>query len=163
MRGHFLIVLLLTLGCSRPTPPTTFILLRHAEKASDGTEDPDLKAEGAERAQRLAEFLKDTQVDGIYATNFRRTRQTVAPLAAVKKLEVQRYEAFQAEEIENMLNRHRGGTIIVCGHSNNIPWTANLLMGREEFEEYDESQYGIFLIVTVVEKGTNAKVIRLSY
>lgn len=162
-RGHILIVLFLILGCSRPNPPTTFILLRHAEKASDGTEDPDLKAEGEERAQRLTEFLKDTQVDGIYATNFRRTRQTVEPLAELKKLEVQRYEAFKAEEIENMLSKHRGGTIVVCGHSNNIPWTANLLMGREEMEEYEESEYGIFLIVTVVEKGTNAKVVRLSY
>jgi phosphohistidine phosphatase SixA len=134
-RGHFLIVLFLILGCSRPTPPTTFILLRHAEKASDGTEDPDLKAEGAERAQRLAELLKYTQVDGIYTTNFKRTRQTVEPLADVKKLEVQPYEAFKADEIEKMLHKHGGGTIVICGHTNNIPWTANLLMGREEFEE----------------------------
>ena len=162
-RSYALIVLFLFLACSRPMPPTTFILLRHAEKTSDGTDDPDLKAEGTKRAQRLTELLKDTQVDGIYATNFKRTHQTVEPLAEEKKLEVLQYEAFKADEIENMLHTHRGGTVVVCGHTNNIPWTANLLMGKDEFDDYGESQYGILMIVTVVEKGSNAKVIRLSY
>jgi broad specificity phosphatase PhoE len=162
-RSYALIALFLVLACSRPAPPTTFILLRHAEKASDGSDDPDLKAEGIERARRLTELLKDTQVDGIYATNFKRTRQTVELLAQEKKLDVLQYEAFKPEEIENMLHKHRGGTVVVCGHTNNIPWTANLLTGKDEFDDYEETQYGIFMIVTVVEKGSNAKVIRLSY
>ncbi len=161
--GYAFIVLFLTLACSRPEQPTTFILIRHAEKANDGTDNPDLKAEGRKRARRLAELLLDTEVTAIYATNFNRTRQTVEPLATAKKIPVKQYEAFQAEEIEKMLDEHQGETVVVCGHTNNIPWTANLLTGTDDLQEYDESQYGIFLVVTVVEKGSKAKILRLNY
>lgn len=160
---YVLILLILTLACSGPDQSTTFILIRHAEKANDGTDNPDLTAEGKERARRLSELLKDTKVAAIYATNFKRTHQTVEPLAAEKKIMVRQYEAFKAEEIEKMLDEHHGETIVVCGHTNNIPWTANLLTGTDDLQEYDESQYGIFLIVTVVRKGSNARVLRLNY
>lgn len=164
MKGRYtLILLVLIMACSRPQPPTTFILLRHAEKGNDGTDDPNLNAEGEERARRITQLLQETRIDAIYATNFKRTRQTVQPLATEKALDVISYEPFKPAEIETMLQKHQGGTILVCGHSNNIPWTANLLMGNDELKDYQESQYGIFLIVTVVEKGKNAKVLRLSY
>jgi 2,3-bisphosphoglycerate-dependent phosphoglycerate mutase len=162
-RGAIFIVLLFALGCSKPVKPTTIILLRHAEKATDGTEDPDLKPEGVKRAEHLAQMLKDTQIDGIYATDFKRTRQTVQPLASAKQLEIQSYEPFKNDEIEEMLAKHGGETIVVCGHTNNIPWTANLLTGKDDFKDYEETQYGIFLIVTVVDKGKNAEVTRLNY
>ena len=154
---------LFALGCSKPVQPTTIILIRHAEKATDGTEDPDLKPEGVARAERIAQMLKDARIDAIYATDFKRTRQTVQPLATAKQLEIQRYEPFKNDEIEAMLARHNGGTIIVCGHTNNIPWTANLLTGKDDLKDYEETEYGIFLIVTVVDKGTKAKVTRLNY
>lgn len=161
--GYFLLVLILILACSRPEQPTTFILIRHAEKANDGTDDPDLNAGGRERAHRLAELLRDTDLAAIYSTNFKRTHQTVESLAAEKNITVQQYEAFKAEEIEKMLREHKGKTLVVCGHTNNIPWTANFLTGTDELKEYDESQYGIFLILTVVQMGSNAKVLRLNY
>lgn len=142
---------------------TTFILLRHSEKGNDGTEDPDLKPEGFLRATRLAQILKDTQIDAIYSTNFKRTRNTVVPLSEVKSKPVQQYESFKVDEIENMLKKHNGGTVVISGHSNNIPWIANLLIGKEEFKNYDDSEYGIMLIVSVVEKGKVAKVTRLNW
>ncbi len=162
-RVYVFILFVLTVACSTPEQPTTFILLRHAEKANDGTDDPDLNADGKERARRLAEILKETPLAGIYVTNFKRTRQTVEPLASQKNLELQPYEAFKPEAIQEMLREHQGETVVVCGHTNNIPWTANLLTGTDELKEYDESQYGIFLIVTVSKIGSNAKVVRLNY
>ena len=142
---------------------TTFILLRHAEKGNDGTDDPDLKPEGKERANHLAELLGKTSIDAIYSTSFKRTRDTVAPLAAAKALDVQPYEAFKEEEIEKMLRKYAGGTVVISGHSNNIPWIANLLIGKEEYKDYEDSDYKNLLIVSVVEKGKVAKVTWLSY
>jgi broad specificity phosphatase PhoE len=150
-------------GCGDPPVPTTLILLRHAEKASDGTDDPNLSAKGVERANRLAEILKDTKISGIYTTDFKRTLQTVQPLANAKNLSVDLYEPYQESALKDILNKHRGETVVVCGHSNNIPWTANLLTGKDEFKDYKESEYGIILIVTVVQKGSNSKVTRLYY
>ncbi|MFZ6009427.1 MAG: phosphoglycerate mutase family protein [Bacteroidota bacterium] len=142
---------------------TTFILLRHSEKVNDGTSDPDLKPEGVERSNRIANMLGDVAIDAVYSTNYKRTRNTITPLAQRKNLEVQQYEAFKPEVIEEMIKKHNGGTIVVSGHSNNIPWIANLLMGKEEYKTYDDADYGIMLIVSVVEKGKVAKVTRINY
>jgi broad specificity phosphatase PhoE len=137
---------------------TTFILVRHAEKADDGTKDPPLLPVGSDRAEQLRSMLSKVSVDAIYTTSFKRTRQTVQPLAEAKKIEVRTYEAFSADEIEKMLRAHRGGTVVICGHSNNIPWTANLLLGSEQFKDYAENEYENMLIVSVAEKGKVASV-----
>ncbi|WP_276374216.1 phosphoglycerate mutase family protein [Chryseolinea sp. H1M3-3] len=151
------------MGCKENDQITTFILLRHAEKGNDGTEDPDLSLPGIERAERLKLLLRETEINGIYATQFKRTKNTVAPLALAKNLDIQSYESFKAEEIEKMLDKHQGGTVVICGHSNNIPWTANLLLGKETYKDYTENEYGIMLILSVVKKGKVAKVTRLDW
>lgn len=141
---------------------TTFILVRHAEKADDGTDDPPLTLQGEARAKRLANLFEDASLNALYSTHYKRTRLTAEPLSATKNLEVQTYEAFKPEAIAEMLERHRGGVVFVTGHSNNIPWTANLLLGNNAFADYDESQYSIILVVSVVEIG-NGSVLRLVY
>jgi broad specificity phosphatase PhoE len=150
--------------CSEQHPQlTTLILLRHAEKDNDGTEDPGLTAEGIDRANRLTRFLKEVKIDGIYSTNYKRTRNTVTPLASDKSVEVQEYEAFKDDDIEKILEAHKGGTVVICGHSNNIPWTANLLVGKEEFKDFEDAEYGLMLFVSVLEKGKVAKVTPLRW
>src|SRR5215208_8289187 len=63
-------------------PVTTVILVRHAEKKIEPTNpDPDLAPEGVERAQEIARVFGDAGVNAIYATQFKRTQQTVKPLA----------------------------------------------------------------------------------
>lgn len=142
---------------------TTFILVRHAEKGDDGTNDPDLKPEGVERAARLTQMLAETFVEAIYSTAFKRTLSTVAPLAAAKNLEVKIYDAFKEAEIEKMIRKHSGGTVVVSGHSNNIPWIANLLIGKEQYQPFKDNEYGNLLVVSVAEKGKVAKVTWLTY
>jgi 2,3-bisphosphoglycerate-dependent phosphoglycerate mutase len=160
----FIVILGLNTTCtSQNKDVTTFILVRHAEKGSDGTEDPDLKPEGAERAKRLAAMLKETKIDAIYATKFKRTKNTVTPTAESKSLVVKEYEAHKPEVIEAMIKEHRGGTILLSGHSNTIPWTINLLIGKEEYKDFQDTDYDNFVIVDVVEKGKNAKVTWLNY
>jgi hypothetical protein len=64
--------------------------------------------------------------------------------------------------IEDMVNKHRGGTVLISGHSNTTPWTANLLVGNEVYKDYAESEYGIILIITVTRMG-RAAVTRVNY
>lgn len=159
-----ILILLLGVSCSfGQNKITTFILVRHAEKINDGTKDPDLSPAGVSRATALALLLSKTSIDAIYSTDFIRTRKTVAQVAAEKKLEVKLYEAFKVEAIEKMIKTHSGATILICGHSNNIPWIANLLIGKEQFQQYQENEYENLLIVSVVEKGKTVKVTRLSF
>lgn len=162
MKYIFLFLLFTSLSFAQ-AQPTTFILVRHAEKGNDGTKDPDLTDAGIQRAQVLATMLKKTQVDAIYSTAYKRTRGTVSPLATAKGLSVSDYEAFKTGEIDQMLKTNPGGTVVISGHSNNIPWIANYLTGKESYKDFEDSEYENLLIVTVVEKGKNAKVVWLSY
>lgn len=160
----FLIAFLVTAACEQqPGDVTTFILVRHAEKVNDGTEDPELTSEGQSRAMRLAFMLRDTPLQAIYSTGFRRTQNTAKPIADMKNMEVLPYEANKPGEISKMLQQHKGGIVLVTGHSSNIPWTANLLLGREMFRDYPESQYGTILIVSVGKTNEGSSVVRLNY
>ncbi len=165
MRLVFLLLIsLFAVQCSAQTKQiTTFVLVRHAEKATDGTKDPDLTAEGQNRAQNLAALLAKENITAIYSTDFKRTRQTVAPLAANKGISIETYEPFKADAIEAMLKKHAGGTVVISGHSNSTPWIANLLLGKDTFTDFDESDYGNLLVLTVVEKGKTAKVTWLRF
>src|SRR5437773_8048647 len=62
-------------------PVTTVIVVRHAEKNIEpANPDPDLSPAGQARAQELARMFGDAGVNAIYATQFKRTQQTVKPL-----------------------------------------------------------------------------------
>jgi len=151
------------LSVLKAQPITTFILIRHAEKGDDGTKDPDLTDKGRIRAESLVNLLENTKIDAIYSTSLKRTKNTVAPLSKVKNIAVQRYEAFKGEEIDTMIKQYKGGTIIIVGHSNNIPWIANYLTGNETYRNFEDSDYENVFVVSVIEKGKTAKVIQLSY
>ena len=128
---------------------TTVILLRHAEKISDGSKDPGLTETGKKKAESLVSLFKNTSLSAIYSTDFIRTRETVAPLAKSKSLAIKNYEALKTDVIDNMLKEHEGKTILICGHSNNIPSIANYLRGTEEFKTFADNEYDNILIVTV--------------
>ena len=142
---------------------TTFILIRHGEKIVDGSEDPALRPEGLERATRLVKLLEKSRIDAIYSTAFKRTRDTVTPLAVSRKLDVKVYESLKEAPIDEMLKLYPGGTVVICGHSNTTPWIANLLTGSKEFNEFDETDFSNLLIVDVLVKGKSAKATWLRY
>lgn len=70
---------------------TTFLLVRHAssriERTQPRTEWP-LSASGADDATHLAAALQAERVDAVYASPYARAVQTVAPLAAMRGLDV---------------------------------------------------------------------------
>ncbi len=142
-------------------PVTTFILVRHAEKGNDGTKDPELSEVGLMRAQSFAKLMQATKVDAIFSTPYKRTRNTVAPLAKAKEVEGQEYNKI--EEMDALLKKYSGGILIVCGHSNTVPAIANYLIGKESYQPFEDSDYGNIVIVSVVERGKNANVVWLTY
>ncbi len=142
---------------------TTFILVRHAEKVADGSKDPELSEVGKARAQRLGDLLHKQEIAAIYSTNYKRTMNTVTPLAEKLGVKIQSYEPFKEDAIVNMIEANKGKTIVVVGHSNNVPWIANLLLGTKQFGDYDDSYYENVLIVNVLEKGVYATTLQIKY
>jgi len=163
MKAILIFFILLSGVVLQAQPVTTFILVRHAEKGNDGTKDPDLTEAGVSRAKLLSDMLEDAQIDAIYATAYKRTRNTVTPLATAKGQVVSTYEAYKTDEIDQMLKKHTGGTVVISGHSNNIPWIANYLTGSESYKDFDDGDYENMIIVTVIEKGKRTKVVWMNY
>ena len=105
------------------------LVVRHAEKADDGSRDPPLDAVGMARAQRLATALHAEPVVAVYATGYRRTQQTAAATAADHALAVTAYAADQAASAfaAQLRSQHPSGTVVVVGHSNTAPGIAAAL------------------------------------
>src|SRR5215468_10133877 len=104
-------------------PVTTVILVRHAEKVIDpNNPDVDLSAVGQTRAQELVRVLGGTGVSGIYATQYKRTQQTVKPLADKLGLPVTVVDSKKtADLIAQIRARYSGQTVFVAGHNNTVP------------------------------------------
>jgi broad specificity phosphatase PhoE len=146
---------LLIAGCATPREHsehvTTFVLVRHAEKAADDPRDPGLTDAGRTRAARLAASLADAPLRAVYATAYRRTRDTAGPSAVAHGLQVAVYDAREpaADFAERLRAAHPAGTVLVVGHSNTAPAIAAALcacpvapMREDEFDRRIEIRVG---------------------
>ncbi|MEO9872647.1 phosphoglycerate mutase family protein [Ekhidna sp.] len=142
---------------------TTFILVRHAEKANDGTRNPPLNEDGKTRSANLSEMLVNQDIDALYSTPFKRTQETLQPIAEMKNLEVQEYDPYaKGEWLATLAEKHTGGTVMISGHSNTIPALANALLGNDTFSQFDESDYSNLIIIVAAEVG-KGKLVRLKF
>jgi broad specificity phosphatase PhoE len=139
----------------------TIFLVRHAERAaiSGATgSDTHLSPAGRERAQALAELLKDAKITAIYTTEYKRTQETAAPLA--QSLGIQPKVVF-ADDTRSLIAklRSRPGNVLVVGHSNTLPQiiTALGILSRVTIAESDYDN--LFLIVA----GRTPQLVRLHY
>lgn len=140
---------------------TTLILVRHAEKVDDGTRDPSLSDAGKARTLALVDLLRETPVDAIYTTPYKRTRETVTPLATEKGIALKEYKPHDWETLKKIIEENQGKTIVMVGHSNTTPWVAKVLSG-EEYPDWKDDDYNNVLIVTVIGDG-EANVTWLTY
>ena len=122
-----LALLVAVLSASPAAAQPTIFLVRHAERAdtAPGTSpamaaDPDLSDAGRARAVSLATLLKDAKITAIYATEFKRTQQTAAPLAKTLGLTVTIVTSKSAPELIDRLKTSKGNVLVV-GHSNTVP------------------------------------------
>ena len=144
----FSIVICVCVSFSAIAQTKTIILVRHAEKV-DSSQDPELSAEGKQRAERLARILKRYRPGAIYSTDFKRTRDTAAPISARRKLQVQTYDAKKPNELIDAIMKSRTKRFVIVGHSNTVPGLANLLGKKELFKNLDDSEYGAIWIVRI--------------
>ncbi len=142
---------------------STFILVRHAEKEKSG-DDPELSMEGKQRAKELSILLRETQIDAIYSTPFKRTRQTMLPLADLKNLPVKEYSASMpyAQFADKLSSEHPGKVILIAGHSNTIPEILKVLSKGSFNISIDESEYDNLFIVTGINEA-HPTVLHLKY
>jgi len=121
---------------------SNIILVRHAEKDDDGTMDPSLSDKGKQRADLLAKLFKDVSIDAFYATPYKRTIETIASLAKANGKEILTYNPTDRNSFSEMIQAGKGKKIVIAGHSNTVPPMVNALIGKNEFSNMDENDYG---------------------
>ena len=144
-------------------PITTVILIRHAEKVIDpNNPDVDLSPAGQARAQELVRMFGDAGINTIYATQYKRTQQTVKPLADKLGLAITQVNSKSTPELLSQIKaQHRGETIFISGHNNSVPEIIAAL-GGPTYPTIPESEYDNLYIVTVYRTG-KAKVVKMKY
>lgn len=130
--------------------PTTVIVVRHAEKSNDATQDPPLSPIGQKRARRLGSLLRDIGVTAVYVSDTRRAKETAGPITYSLGLAA---ETYPGREITALLKRslkgHVGQTILIVGHSNTVPeMISSLMRGRQSVALRDD-EYDALFIVTI--------------
>lgn len=135
------------------TEATIVFLVRHAEKASETADDPELSAVGRARAAALAVALADARISGVIVTQRRRSGETAAPLARALGIVPDtvalggtgaEHAAAVAARIREM---HRGGTVLVVGHSNTVPAIMTALGGTPLPDLCDSAYAHLFMLV----------------
>jgi len=105
-----------------PAAPVTVFLVRHAEKAAEGGENPGLSERGRARAEALATLLSQAHVTHLFSSEFKRAAETLAPLVRRTGLEVETIPAKDAaRQLRALRDLPAGSVAVVAGHSNTIP------------------------------------------
>jgi len=145
------LVLAAALVAYRAATTTTVVLVRHAEKELVTINDPPLTEAGERRADRLAQMFDvrgPGAIDGIYVTPTRRSQQTAMPLAMRlgKKPTVLPAPVDLTEVASHVLREHRGGRVLIVGHSNTVPDLVQLFGGARP-AALSELDYGTVFAV----------------
>lgn len=147
-----LVTMALLGGCDCNAEVTVY-LVRHAEKAKDGSDDPPLSDLGAKRAAALADALQGVTLAAVYASQYQRTQLTVKPAAEVRNMEVQVVDAGDTGALVEKIRQHAGSAVLVAGHSNTVPEIAKAL-GLSDAIALGEKDYGDLFVVKA--KGSEA-------
>jgi phosphohistidine phosphatase SixA len=111
--------------------------------------DPELSSAGRERAARLASMLRSADVAHIFTTEFRRARETAAPLAEQLKVTS---VALPSGDPGSLVDRIRQvkGNVLTVGHSNTIPDLLKRLGIKNEVVIPDTEFDNLFVVVRPV-------------
>lgn len=144
---------------------TVIFVVRHAETEPGLDPDPSLSIDGRERAARLARMLAHAQpvrgLDAIFASEYRRTHQTVTPLSETLALPVNLVPSATWNELAARIMRdHRGEYVLVAGNRNTVPQLIEALTGQEV--TLRENEYDALFIVFAPQLSKK-KVVRVRY
>lgn len=153
-----LFLLLFCLSSNIPVAKDTVIyIVRHAEKdASDAkNNDPDLSAEGRERAEALNSLLAKEKLSAVYSTKYKRTTQTAAPLAQRNGVPVKTYEANDPSGVAQLIKRDfLNKKVLIVGHSNTILEIVKAFGENPPVDKLNDDDYDLLFTIIIDKKGS---------
>jgi len=147
-----LALLVPTASLAAQDAPLTVFVVRHAEKGPENP-DPSLTDAGQRRAAALAKTLADARVSALFASEFKRTQETVGPLARANGLTS---TVVPAGRMDSLIAKLRalppGSRAVVASHSNLVHLIAERLSGQK-MPMLTEADYDRLVVVTVQGDG----------
>jgi len=134
------------------------VIVRHAEKAANGGNDPDLSSAGRARAEALARILKDSGITAIFSIEFKRTQETAAPTATSTHVTPTVVAAKDTAALVARLHQLNGNALVVA-HGDTIPNIIKAL-GINSPVNVPDADYSELLIVIL---GDKPQLFRLHY
>ncbi|PCI53283.1 MAG: histidine phosphatase family protein [Alphaproteobacteria bacterium] len=131
---------------------TTVYFVRHAEILPNAP-DPDLSDVGKQRAQTLANILKDKGITQIHSSETVRTKATVAPLATALGLGIEIYDPYDMPTFIARLMKLDGNHLVV-GHNLTTPGGVVLMGGEDTKPPLADHEYNRLYIVTTSRNGS---------
>ena len=150
--------LLLFVSVSMAAAQPVVVLVRHAEKATNGGKDPDLSSAGRARADALARILKDSDIMAIFTSEFKRTQETAMPTATLIGVTATVVPAKDTAGLVAKLHQLNGNALVVA-HGDTIPNIIKAL-GMDRPINIPDEDYSELLIVTL---GDKPQLFRLHY
>lgn len=165
MRVTALLILILAViscsaGVAQPDDHFKLYLVRHAEKQTDQGKDPGLTNAGIFRAHQLVKLFQYRDIESIWSTDYKRTRDTATPLVTTLNSKMKLYDPRDLSAFADRLLEDRRNSLIV-GHSNTTPDLTRLLC-QCDIIDMDESEYDLLFVVTVSEDETNVEILKQS-
>ena len=153
-----LLLLVPRAGATAQSAPLTVFIVRHAEKGPENP-DPSLTEAGRQRATELARVLTGAHISAVFASEFKRTQETVAPLAAQASLTPVVIPAGKTEELVSRLRAlPPGSRALVASHSNLV----HLIVERLSWVKIPaltDLDYDRLVVVTVLGDGHGEAVV----
>ena len=138
--------------------PLTVFVVRHAEKGPE-TPDPSLTDAGRHRAAELARILSDAHVTVLFASEFKRTLETLAPLAKATGLIPMVVSAGKMDDLISMLRAlPPGSRAVVASHSNLVHLIVERLSGQK-ISMLGDQDYDRLVVVTVQGDGKGQAIV----
>jgi hypothetical protein len=153
----FVVALLAAAGVARgqgvvsPQPPATILIIRHAEKLTDGRQD--LSPQGYQRASLLPKLFDGSRPDlpvpqVLFATHgskhSNRPVETITPLAAALKLPIDNTimdDDYAALAQELLSGKYAGKVVLVAWHHGKIPQLASALGAQPPYTPWPDGQF----------------------
>ncbi len=148
------LLLSLLLAAAVPVSAQTVVLVRHAEKANDGTNDPPLTDYGSARASAIATILSTSGLTAAVTSTRKRTIDTAQP--SVEKYGATAFvvgfdgglDAHLQATAEKVRTFSADDVVLVVGHSNTIPALIGVL-GGPDLPSLSESEYDLLFFLTL--------------
>lgn len=139
---------------------STVILVRHAEKASAAPDAP-LSPAGQQRAECLAQVVKEAGIKRIYVSDVKRTQQTAEPAAKALGIKPVVVPAKDVNTLVRDVFYGTGGNALVIGHSDTVPMVIERAQAGK-VPPIGENEYDGLYVLTVLEGGSTP-VLKLHY